>query len=302
MNSSNISYKSSKRQKSLTQKQKSLNLGTLRINRLTAKSKKKKSNQKYILSNLDFKKADLIGEGTFSEVYKFRYKGKLDKKYVVKKIKVAFLRPYYSDNKRLANYEILNSFIEELNAMIELSIVGITPKIYGKYLDIENDRLYYVLQKLDYTFGHIVREKKFKIEMTTDILNLLISLMKTKYRHVDLHIDNMMYNQSDNKFYLIDFGKQKVLKSKNSEDLYYTMKSNKDHVLFDFTKKLENSIIGSSGYSVIAVLYLLLYNDTSQKAAMYLNKLKLFIQKYVPKSKYQEVLDTLEKQDYAKLL
>lgn len=295
MNSSNSSYKSSK-------KQKSLNLRTLRTNRSTAKSKKKTSNQKYILSHLDFKKADLIGEGTFSEVYKFRYKGKLDKKYVVKKIKVEFLRPYYSDNKRLANYEILNSFIEELNAMIELSIKGITPKIYGKYLDIEKDRLYYVLQKLDYTFGHIVREKKFKVEMTTGILNLLTSLMKTKYRHVDLHIDNMMYNESDNKFYLIDFGKQKVLKSKNSEDLYYTMKSNKDHALFDFDKKLERSIVGSSGYSVIAVLYLLLYNDNSQKSAIYLNKLRLFIKKYVPKSKYQMVLDTLESQDYTKLI
>ena len=126
--------------------------------------------------------------------------------------------------------------------------------------------------------------------------------MKTKYRHTDLHIDNMMYSESEKRFYLIDFGKQHVLKSKNSNNVYYTIMSNKDYALFDFTKKLSRSIEGSSGYSVIAILYLLLQSNKSSKAREYLNKVKLFIKKFVPKSKYAKVIKKLEEQDISKLI
>ena len=306
-NTSDSSYQISRRQSNIGLKtvrnKKSSAKSTLNSNRSSTKSKKKtQSKQKYILNNLEFKKKDLLGEGTFSEVYKFRYKNKVDNKYVVKKIKVEFLRPYYSKTRSLANQEILDSFIDEINAIIELSVLGITPKIYGQFIDVENDKLYYVLQKLDYTFGHIIRNNKFNIEFTPKIIELLTSLMKTKYRHTDLHIDNMMYSESEKRFYLIDFGKQHVLKSKNSNNVYYTIMSNKDYALFDFTKKLSRSIEGSSGYSVIAILYLLLQSNKSSKAREYLNKVKLFIKKFVPKSKYAKVIKKLEEQDISKLI
>ena len=99
-NTSDSSYQISRRQSNIGLKtvrnKKSSAKSTLNSNRSSTKSKKKtQSKQKYILNNLEFKKKDLLGEGTFSEVYKFRYKNKVDNKYVVKKIKVEFLRPYY---------------------------------------------------------------------------------------------------------------------------------------------------------------------------------------------------------------
>lgn len=256
-------------------------------------------NQKYILRNLQFKKEDLLGEGTFSEVYKFRYNGKLDKKYVVKKIKVTFLRQYYEEDE--ANHEILNMFLDEVNAMIELSSKGITPKVYGQYVDIQNDMLYYVLQKLDYTFGHMLRENTFKINLTQKVIDVIELLMKTKYRHVDLHIDNIMYNESEKRFYLIDFGKQMVLSKKGSDDYFYTQKSSKDMALFDFTKKMDRSIIGSSGYSLIGTLYLMLLKENTKKSLLELQKLQRFIKRFVPKHKYKKVIETLEKQDLSKI-
>ena len=66
----------------LSKRKSYLVLNTVKPNKSSTKSKKKTAtNQKYILNNLEFKKKDLIGEGTFSEVYKFRYNNKVDTKY-----------------------------------------------------------------------------------------------------------------------------------------------------------------------------------------------------------------------------
>ena len=83
------------------------------------RSKKKTSKINFEL--LKFKKRDLIGEGAYSKVYKFRYgegKGKLNNKYVVKKIKVLFLKKFYGE---FANQEIITLFNNELKALIHLS-------------------------------------------------------------------------------------------------------------------------------------------------------------------------------------
>ena len=47
---------------------------------------------------------------------------------------------------RVVDIKTTRSILEELSSK------GITPKVYGQYVDIQNDMLYYVLQKLDYTF------------------------------------------------------------------------------------------------------------------------------------------------------
>ena len=263
------------------------------------KSKKRKKDKKYSLNKLEFKKKDIIGEGTFSEVYRFRYKNKVDSKYVIKKIKVKFLRQFYNIDE--ADDEILKMFLDEVNSIVELSSEGITPKIYGQYIDMENDILFYVLQKLDYTLGHILRKNEFKPKMTEKIINAIEMLLKTKYRHVDLHIDNMMFDKKKNRFYLIDFGKQQTLTKKDSDELFYTLKSDKDYALFDFSKELEQSIIGSSGYSVIAIIFLILFKDRSHIAKLQLKKIKSFIKKYVPPGKYDTVINTLESQKLDKI-
>ena len=113
----------------------------------------------------------------------------------------------------------------------------------------------------DYTFGHIIRNNKFNIEFTPKIIELLTGLMKVS-RHTDLHIDNMMNGESEKRFYLMV--RQNVLKSKNSNNVYYTMMSNKNYALF-ILKSGRNFKKAQVVYSVIAILYLLLLSNKSQK-------------------------------------
>ena len=148
-------------------------------------------------------------------MYRFRYgegKGKINNKYVVKNIKVLFLKKFYGE---FANQEIITLFNNELKALIHLSKLKYLPKIYGIYSDISNNKLYYILEKkTDTTLGSMLRNKKFNSKHTIPFIDLLYKMLKTKYRHTDLHIENIMYDKSRNKFFLIDFGHHKELKKR----------------------------------------------------------------------------------------
>tara|TARA_B110001469_G_scaffold121435_1_gene130897 strand:+ start:795 stop:1784 length:990 start_codon:yes stop_codon:yes gene_type:complete len=287
--------------------------------------------KKYDLSQLVFRKSDVIGEGTYAKVYKFRYKSKhstqMDDNYVVKKIKVLFLRKYYGETD-VANKILFDTFTEEVNAIIELSSKKISPKVYGIYVDLEHNNLFYVMQRLDYSLGEIMRKNKFNIEHAYMFLTLLDMLLKTKYRHTDLHIDNVLFDEYTNRFYLIDFGKLKILTKKDSEDYYYTQKhSNKDIGFIDFSKPIDRAILGSSNYSAIATIYKMLvkqidsltseekyiktdplYNTRKKKSINIMNEthevkeclryFKTYIKKIVPKKKYKNVIETLDKNVY----
>jgi len=260
--------------------------------------------KKYNLGQLVFRESDVIGEGTYAKVYKFRYKGtkstKIDEKYVVKKIKVLFLRQYYGKTD-VANKILFDTFTEEVNAIIELSSKGITPKVYGMYVDLEHNTMFYVMQRLDYSLGEIMRKNRFGIEHAYMFLKLLDSLLKTKYRHTDLHIDNVMFDVSNSKLYLIDFGKIRLLSKKDSEEYYYTQKnSNKDLGFIDFSKPIDRAILGSSKYSAIATIYkfvshFIITNDEDVEARECLTYLKSYIKQIVPKKKYKDVIEMLDK-------
>jgi serine/threonine protein kinase len=261
-------------------------------------TKQKKKESKIDFSMLKFKKSDLIGEGAYSKVYKFRYgngKGKVNNKYVVKKIKVLFLKRFYGE---FANQEIINLFNNELRALIHLSKLEISPKIYGIYSDVTNDKLYYILEKMDTTLGSMLRNKEFKIENTVPFISLLHKMLKTRYRHTDLHIENIMYDKQRNQFFLIDFGHHKELSKENSDGFFYTENSqSEDYVLFDKTRGFENSIIGTSGASAISQIYkflvLKILKDNDKHALKFLQKLKLFIKKYSSSNSYKNILNIL---------
>ena len=276
-----------------------------------------KGGKKYDLSQLVFRESDVVGEGTYAKVYKFRYKDKdkdkstkIDDKYVVKKIKALLLRKYYGKTD-IANKILFDIFTEEVNALIELSKLNITPKVYGIYVDLEHNSMFYIMQRLDYSLGEIMRKNMFSIEHAYLFLNLLDVLLKTKYRHTDLHIDNVLFDKTTNKFYLIDFGKLKILNKQDSEDYYYTQKnSSKDVGFIDFSKPIDRAILGSSKYSAIATIYKFLAHfiltneedieaqeDTQEdtEARKCLTFLKSYIKKIVPKKKYREVIEVLDK-------
>jgi serine/threonine protein kinase len=261
-------------------------------------SKKKASKIKFEL--LKFKKRDLIGEGAYSKVYKFRYgegKGKINNKYVVKKIKVLFLKKFYGE---FANQEIITLFNNELKALIHLSKLEISPKIYGIYSDVTNNKLYYILEKLDDTLGSLLRNNKFKIEYTLPFIDLLFKMLKTKYRHTDLHIENVMFDFKRNKFFLIDFGHHKELTKANDEGFFYTENSQtEDYVLFDKTRGFENSILGTSGASAISQIYkvlvLKILKGEDSDSIKCLKKLKQFIKTYSSSKSYKNILKLLNK-------
>jgi serine/threonine protein kinase len=258
----------------------------------------KKKGAKIDFSLLKFSKKDLIGEGAYSKVYKFRYgkgHGKINNKYVVKKIKVLFLKKFYGE---FANQEIITLFNNELKALIHLSKLKISPKIYGIYSDVSNDKLYYILEKLDTTLGDMLRNKKFNPQHTGFFIDLLYKMLQTKYRHTDLHIENIMYDESRNKFFLIDFGHHKELKKENSEGFFYTENSqSEDLMLFDKTRGFENSILGTSGASAISQIYkylvLKILKENNINAFNYLEKLKKFIRKFSSKNTYKKIINVL---------
>ena len=164
------------------------------------------------------------------------------------------------------------------------------PILSNVLLNLKNNKLEIIATDLDIVFYDEISELKVVEEgNTTTSANVLFDIL----RKIPAGTEINFTLKSENKL---------SLKSKNSESLYYTIKSEKDYALFDFSKKFDRSIIGSSGYSVIAVLYLLLLNSRSSKAKYNLKKLQKFIKRYVPKSKYSAVIQTLESQDINKLL
>ena len=264
-------------------------------------SKKNKSTiSKINFALLKFKKRDLIGEGAYSKVYKFRYgegKGKVNNKYVVKKIKVLFLKKFYGE---FANQEIITLFNNELKALIHLSKLEISPKIYGIYSDVTNNKLYYILEKLGDTLGSLLRNNKYKIHYTQPFIELLSKMLKTRYRHTDLHVENIMFDFKRNKFFLIDFGHHKELTKENDKGFFYTENSeSEDYVLFDKSRGFENSILGTSGASAISQIYkfliLRILKDEDSEALKSLHELKKFIKKYTTSKNYKNIVNLLNK-------
>ena len=71
------------------------------------------------LDKLVFNKKDIVGEGTYSRVYKFNYNNRINNSYVVKKIKYNFLYNYYKKNLPEItdpDKEIIKNFDKETKA------------------------------------------------------------------------------------------------------------------------------------------------------------------------------------------
>ena len=244
---------------------------------------------------IKFRKQDIIGEGTYSKVYKLNYNNNINDDYVVKKIKFDFLKKYYKSNPEK---HIISDFDAETKALVHLSKKKISPKIYGIYKEPDNGVLFYILEKLDYTLGDLLRNNTFSRRNFDEFLQLLQNVLKTKYRHSDMHIDNVMYSVKRKQFMLIDLGMQKIVSKKNNTTgLYYTELDNqKNYSLFNSKKQFKNSIIGTSEASAIYLVYqyinLKKWNDKKQK-------LKNFIKKYSLPHMFNDIIYLLEKNTFS---
>lgn len=244
--------------------------------------------------NIKFKESDILGEGAYAKVYRYRTNKGVNNKYVVKKIKVEYLRNFYGDQ---SDKEISTLFNNELRALIELSKKEVAPKIYGYHRDLKSDILFYVIEKLNYTLGHMLRNDLFKAHHTKAFLDLLEKMIKTPYRHTDLHIENVMYDETKNKFLLIDFGHHKKLTKKNKNDIYYTLIDDHEHYLvFDITRDYKNAVLGTSGASAIFYIYKFLIDNIikgSNSAFNNLKLLKMFLKNNTSSKNYKKILKIL---------
>jgi hypothetical protein len=261
------------------------------------KKKKTKKNSLYDITKLKFLNKDIIGEGVYSKVYKFRYSLKgIDQRYVVKKLKIRMLRKYFG---KTANKSILMLFNNELRAIIYLSKYEICPKVYGIHSDISHNNLFYVLEKLDYTLGGMLRNGLFKPKHTDYFLDLLKKMIKTPYRHTDLHIENVMFHLKRKRFYLIDFGHYKKLTKESSNGFFYTERSSgEDYFLFDKEKDYSRAVMGTSGYSALSMVYkYLVYQilNNNKDADKYFVKLINFIKEFSSKNDYKLLIKELNK-------
>lgn len=263
--------------------------------KISAKIRRGKSH--YKINNLRFLKRDMIGEGVYSKVYKFRYsEKKIDPRYVVKKLKLKALRSYLGSD---ANNSILELFRNEIRAIIYLSKHDISPKVFGIHADIENDNVFYVLEKLDITLGGLMRQGEFKPKFVDYFIDLLKKMIKTPYRHTDLHIENVMYHKKRHRFYLIDFGHYKKLTKKDSAGFFYTNRSvGRDVLLFDKKKGYSRAVMGTSGYSALSMVYKYLvyqYLNNNKDAKKYYIKLVSFIRNTTSNKDFKKIIDELNK-------
>ena len=143
---------------------------------------------------LFFNKKYLIGSGFGGYVYK------INNNLVVKKLN--------------SSWKHLNN---EFKTTILLSIYGLAPKVI--FHSKKRDKFkYYVMEKLDCTLYFMLKNKSFTEFHLGKLKNIFIKLNKTRYRHTDLHFNNIMWSNKYNDFRIIDWEQYYITKKYNNNE------------------------------------------------------------------------------------
>ena len=136
----------------------------------------------------------LIGSGFSGSVYK------INNKYVVKKLCCSW-----------------KAFKKEFETTILLSIYNIAPKVI--YHSKKKDKFrFYVMEKLDYTLYNILKNRLFTEFHLGKLKNIFLKLNKTKYRHADLHFNNIMWSNHYKEFRIIDWELYYITNNYNNKE------------------------------------------------------------------------------------
>jgi len=165
----------------------------------------------YELNNLEngyyFNNKYLIASGFGGSVYK------INNKYVVKKLCSSW-----------------KYFKNEFKTTIILSNYCLSPKVI--YHSKKNDKFrFFVMEKLDYTLYYMLKNKIFLDFHLGKLKNILHKLNKTKYIHMDLHFNNIMWSNYYNDFRIIDWEQYYITNNYNKNQ--YTRLINKSIYLMN---------------------------------------------------------------------
>jgi tRNA A-37 threonylcarbamoyl transferase component Bud32 len=158
-------------------------------------------------NKLKFRPEDLLGAGFFGGVYKVTNGKDYDDRFVAK----LFHQPKLISFMDKLAYGV--SFEKETNALKYLGPKNISPKIYYKY-DSYSKR-YYVMDSMNYTLNSMLINDSFLPWHLNKLTSLLFRLSNTRYRHADLHINNIMWSDRLQDFRIVDWGMYNIDNSNN---------------------------------------------------------------------------------------
>ena len=76
------------------------------------------------------------------------------------------------------------------------------------------------MERLDHTLYNMLKYRIFTENHLTKLNTILTKLSKTKYRHADLHLNNIMWSETNNQFYVIDWGYYYISSKKKTKNIY----------------------------------------------------------------------------------
>ena len=152
------------------------------------------------LDKVKFNSKDKISNGAFGTVYKLTDGKNRDERFVAKKMASFFLSDKFMPH-------LPKMFHREVVAFEYLSKLGITPRIiYANY-----EKRYFVMERLDKTLSELVEKCEFSPHHVEKLTELLSKIIFTPYRHDDFHNNNIMWSESADCFYFIDWGYYRLL-------------------------------------------------------------------------------------------
>ena len=159
-----------------------------------------------------------LGSGAFGDVYSLRDReGNTNTKYAVKILRRNFISKLHdavnnflqrnlidkivrNPSGRLMTIDI--AFATEVKALKQLKGLGIGPEIvYANFT-----KYYYIVERMDRTLREMIVDDSLSRAQILQLLALSDRYITSKFKHDDMHVNNIMWSNELNDFRIIDWG------------------------------------------------------------------------------------------------